>query len=116
MSSQSATRPAGTRRAEHAEDSRRSILAAARRAFARRGFADTTLEDIVGPARLTKGALYHHFKSKAAVFEALYVAMEEELIGAVGQAIAAAGDDAWARTVAALEAFFAGSADPDYVQ
>ena len=50
----------------HAEDTRRSILSAARRAFARDGYANTALEAIVGPARLTKGALYHHFKNKAA--------------------------------------------------
>jgi AcrR family transcriptional regulator len=104
------------RRVEHATDTRRAILAAARQAFALKGYAATSLEDIVTPARLTKGALYHHFESKAAVLEALYVEMEEQLAARVAAAVAAAEDDAWGRLVAALEAFFAGSAEPDYAR
>jgi AcrR family transcriptional regulator len=104
------------RRVELAADTRRAILAAARQAFARKGYAATSLEDIVAPARLTKGALYHHFESKAAVLEALYVEMGEELAARVARAVEAANDDAWQRLVAALEAFFAGSAEPDYAR
>lgn len=104
------------RRVELAADTRRAILAAARQAFARKGYASTSLEDIVAPARLTKGALYHHFESKAAVLEALYVELGEELAARVARAVEAASDDAWQRLVAALEAFFAGSAEPDYAR
>jgi AcrR family transcriptional regulator len=104
------------RRVELAADTRRAILAAARQAFARKGYASTSLEDIVAPARLTKGALYHHFESKAAVLEALYVELGEELAARVTRAVEAASDDAWQRLVAALEAFFAGSAEPDYAR
>ncbi len=108
--------PALKRRAQHVEDTRRAILAAARRAFARKGYVDTSLEDIVGPARLTKGALYHHFDSKAAVFEALYIEMSNALLAQVSQAVGGAGDDPWAQMLAALEAFFDASAEPDYVR
>ncbi|HET7499992.1 MAG TPA: TetR/AcrR family transcriptional regulator [Kofleriaceae bacterium] len=104
------------RRDQHAEDTRRAILAAARQAFARDGYAGTALEAIVGPARLTKGALYHHFKNKAAVLEAVYIEMEEELAARVTGAVASAPGGAWARMLAALDAFFAASAEPEYVR
>jgi AcrR family transcriptional regulator len=109
-------RPALARREAHAEDTRRAILDAARRVFAAKGYAATSLEDIVGPARLTKGALYHHFRSKAAVLEAVYTQMEEELVMAVGAAVEAAGDDPWRRMLAALDAFLGASSEPAYVR
>jgi AcrR family transcriptional regulator len=115
-SSRAARAPATARRVDHVEDTRRAILAAARRAFAKKGYADTSLEDIVSPARLTKGALYHHFSSKAAVFEALYVEMSNQLLTQVSAALAAAGDDPWQQTIAALYAFFEASAESDYVR
>jgi AcrR family transcriptional regulator len=104
------------RREEHADDTRRALLAAARRAFAQKGYAATSLEDIVGPARLTKGALYHHFTNKAAVLEALYIEMSEQLLESVTRAVIAAGNDVWAKLVAALEAFFDASTEPEYVR
>jgi AcrR family transcriptional regulator len=104
------------RRDQHAEDSRRAILAAARQAFARHGYADTALEAIVGPARLTKGALYHHFKNKAAVLEAVYIEMEEELAARVTAAVTGAGGSAWDRMTTAVDAFFAASGEPEYVR
>lgn len=104
------------RRDLHAEDTRQAILAAARQAFARDGYANTSLDAIVGPAGLTKGALYHHFKSKAAVLEAVYIEMEQELTTAVGAAVMAAEGGAWARMQAAIDAFFELSSEPAYVQ
>jgi AcrR family transcriptional regulator len=106
----------GPRRDQHADDTRRAILAAARQAFARDGYADTSLDAIVGPARLTKGALYHHFASKAAVLEAVYVEMEEELATEVKAAVLSCGGDAWARMTTAINAFFTASAEPAYVR
>jgi AcrR family transcriptional regulator len=116
MAARGPAAPSIARRVEHVADTRRAILAAARQAFAKNGYASTSLEDIVGPARLTKGALYHHFESKAGVLQALYVEMEKELAGKVTRAVDAAGEDPWQRLVAALEAFFAGSGDVDYAR
>jgi len=109
-------RQLSSRRESHADDTRRALLAAARRAFARKGYADTSLDDIVGPARVTKGALYHHFSSKEALLAAVYVALEQELVARVRTAVEAAGDDASARHTAALEAFLDASAEPEYVR
>lgn len=105
-----------TRRALHVEDTRRALLDAARHEFAVHGYAGAALEDIVARARLTKGALYHHFKGKAALLEAVYVEMEEELAVHVRRAIAAAPDDAEARMSAALAAFFEASSEPAYAR
>jgi AcrR family transcriptional regulator len=104
------------RRDENAENSRRALLDAARRVFAKKGYADASLEDIVGPARLTKGALYHHFKNKAALLEAVYVEMSEHVAAAVTEAVTAIEGDAWDRLLAALDAFFDASAEPEYVR
>ena len=59
------------RRAEHAADTRESLLAAARRLFAAQGFDGTGTEQIVAEARVTRGALYHHFKDKGDLFRAV---------------------------------------------
>lgn len=100
----------------HAEGTRRAILAAARQAFARDGYANTALDSIVAPARLTKGALYHHFKNKAAVLEAVYVEMEQELASRVTTAVTRCVGGAWERMAAAIDAFFEASSDPEYVR
>ena len=104
------------RREQHADDTRRAILAAARQAFAREGYGATSLDAIVARARVTKGALYHYFPSKAAVLEAVYVEMEQELARAVEAAAAAATGGAWGQLVASIDAFFTASAEPAYVR
>jgi AcrR family transcriptional regulator len=59
------------RRAEHAADTREALLAVARRLFADQGFDGTGTEQIVAAARVTRGALYHHFRDKADLFHAV---------------------------------------------
>jgi AcrR family transcriptional regulator len=59
------------RRAEHAADTRESLVTAARRLFAASGFDGTGTEQIVAEARVTRGALYHHFRDKADLFRAV---------------------------------------------
>jgi AcrR family transcriptional regulator len=68
--SASRARRSSARRAEHAADTRGALITAARRLFAARGFDDTGTEQIVAEARVTRGALYHHFRDKADIFRA----------------------------------------------
>ncbi len=51
---------------------RKTLLDCAEQIFARKGFAQTTLDEIAAKAGVTRGAIYVHFKSKADVFEALF--------------------------------------------
>ena len=66
-------------RAEQVEATRRAVVASARNLFARSGFAATSIEEIVNDARVTKGALYHHFTSKDDLFRVVFEEIEQEL-------------------------------------
>jgi AcrR family transcriptional regulator len=50
---------------------RRAILDAARKVFARKGFADGIMDDIAAEAGLAKGTLYLYFGSKKEIYKAL---------------------------------------------
>lgn len=81
------------RTAEEAEATRQDILDAARRLFTEHGYADTPTTAIVDAAGVTRGALYHHFADKAALFHEVFVALETELNDTVLAAATAAGPD-----------------------
>ncbi len=66
-------------RAEHARATRAAVLQSARALFAQRGYSATSLDQIAGAARVTKGAVYHHFQGKRAVFSAVYELLSSEL-------------------------------------
>lgn len=55
------------------------LLKIARRAFEKKGFAAVTTQEIISKAGVTKGAFYHHFASKADLFEAVYRDAETEM-------------------------------------
>jgi AcrR family transcriptional regulator len=58
-----------------AEKRRGQLLSAARKLFVKKGFRGTTTDEIARKAKLTKGALYHHFKSKEDILFALVGAL-----------------------------------------
>lgn len=58
------------RTAADAAETRSAILAAGMRVFAERGYAAATLAEIGARAEVTRGAVYHHFSDKAALFVA----------------------------------------------
>ncbi len=68
-----------SRRAEHIADTRAALLLAARELFAEKGYAGTGTEEIVARARVTRGALYHHFRDKPGLFRAVMEAVAGEL-------------------------------------
>jgi AcrR family transcriptional regulator len=72
-----AERPA-TLRSQHVEATRRAVLDAARSSFARKGYAQTSVDEIAAAARVTKGAVYHHFAGKEALFRAVHDEVEAE--------------------------------------
>jgi AcrR family transcriptional regulator len=68
------------RRDAYSEATRRALLREARRLFAARGFAGAGIEEIARRARVTTGALYHHFAGKRELFQAVAEQVEEELM------------------------------------
>lgn len=77
-------------RAEQVAQTRAALVAAGRQLFGTKGFAATSVEDIARAARVTTGALYHHFPTKAAVFEAVFEQVHTEMLVATAEASAAA--------------------------
>jgi AcrR family transcriptional regulator len=69
-------------RSEQVAQTRAALVTAGRRLFGTSGFAATSVEDIAREARVTTGALYHHFPTKAAVFEAVFEQLHAELLAA----------------------------------
>jgi AcrR family transcriptional regulator len=65
-------------RSQHAGATRRAVLAAARTLFGRNGYAHTSVDEIAEAARVTKGAVYHHFAGKEALFRAVYAEVEAD--------------------------------------
>src|SRR5271165_5544546 len=57
--------------AQHGPRTRRQILRAALRRFANGGYAATSVQQIVGDAKVSKPALYYYFRDKAGLFQAL---------------------------------------------
>jgi AcrR family transcriptional regulator len=57
--------------AERSADTQTELLRSCLHLFARRGFQSTSLDEIASAVGLTKGAIYWHFPSKDALFDAL---------------------------------------------
>jgi AcrR family transcriptional regulator len=74
-------------RDEQVRQTRAALVAAGRRLFGRDGFAATSVEDLARAARVTTGALYHHFPTKAALFETVFEEIHLELLAASGAAL-----------------------------
>jgi len=70
-------------KAERSTATRQRLIATARALFAKRGFAAVGTEEIVKRARVTRGALYHHFRDKRDLFRAVHVEVEAEMAGFV---------------------------------
>jgi AcrR family transcriptional regulator len=87
------------------------ILAVATRLFAERGFEDTSIENVLQASGISRGALYHHFNGKDALFEAVLEAIEAD----VGRRTAAAmvgATDAYAALHAGSQAWVRIAGDP----
>jgi AcrR family transcriptional regulator len=100
-----------SRQSQNAAATRDALVRAARRLFAERGYADTGTEDLVRRARVTRGALYHHFKDKRALFAAVFDA-EQARIRALAAEASGRQSDPWSALLAGAEAFLEACLDP----
>jgi len=69
--------------AERLAATRAGLLRAARTIFAETGYEAAATEEIVKRAKVTRGALYHHFKDKRALFEAVVVEVARGIAGTI---------------------------------
>lgn len=75
---------------ERTEATRTALIEAARRLFVEKGYADTGTPEIVSSAGVTRGALYHHFPDKQALFRAVVEAEAASVAAEVEQGSVAA--------------------------
>jgi AcrR family transcriptional regulator len=100
------------KRSEMIAETRAKLIAAARDAFASKGYAATALEDLAAQASLTRGALYHHFDGKRGLLEAVIAQidaeMDERLLGIVN-----ASSSRWDGFVAELISYVKMATEPE---
>ena len=101
-----------SRRELYSEATRAALLDEATRLFAVRGYAGTSLEDVASASQVTRGAVYHHFEAKQALFEAVLEAQEARAIAKI--TAAAAATDPLEAALQALDAFLDQCCDPTY--
>ncbi len=114
------------RRLEYAASTRQALVDAAVELFSGRGYAGTSLDAVAGRARVTKGALYHHFSGKQALFEAAFDQVETSVRERLAAIVDAGGSDApveaqgnpsgdpWRCAIAGLREFVTICLEPSY--
>ena len=101
-----------SRREMYSEATRAALLDTATALFAERGYAGTSLEDVASASQVTRGAVYHHFASKQALFEAVLELQEARVTAEV--LAAASAPDPWDAALLALDAYLTHCCDPVY--
>lgn len=105
--------PGLSRRQQYSAATRRALIKAAGQLFAVRGYAATSLDAIVSEAKVTKGALYHHFSGKQGIFEAVLTDLEDQAARQISKAMKGAKDP-WDQARAGLTAFLEVLREPAY--
>jgi AcrR family transcriptional regulator len=93
-------------------DVRERIVASARKLFAERGYANTSIPNLASAAGVTRGALYFYFNSKQALFAEVFANVARDLFTRTFTA-AAQGSDLRSRTRNAREAFLDSCLEPE---
>ncbi|MGC0862037.1 TetR/AcrR family transcriptional regulator [Pantoea agglomerans] len=90
---------AAKRRAETMEENRAKLISAARTAFAEKGFAAASMDELTASVGLTRGALYHNFGDKKGLLAAVVAQVDGEM-AQQAKAAASGVSDAWEKLVA----------------
>ena len=107
-----ATKVARRTQAERTEATTAALVDAARELFARDGYDATSLDAVAARAKMTKGAVYHHFDGKRQLFEAVFTREVEQLATPLVEAYARKKDP-WEAFKAGCRAFLDECLDPD---
>jgi TetR/AcrR family transcriptional repressor of bet genes len=92
---------------------RRQIVAALQRVMAEHGYEGATVTEIARAAELSPGLLHYHFGSKQEILVALVEHLAARVQERFGERAARAGDNAWKRLHAFLDALFAAGPEAD---
>src|SRR3954466_5806622 len=101
--------------AERTEATRGALMAPGRELFGARGYADVGTEEIVRAARVTRGALYHHFRDKRDLFREVHESLERELVERVAASMKGV-DDPIERVEIGLRAFLDACTEPAMIR
>lgn len=96
---------------ERSESMRQALIDAARSLFVEKGYAETATPEIVSVAGVTRGALYHHFEDKKALFRTV-VEREAADVATEIDAAAPPGGDPRASIIDGSKAYFDAMARP----
>lgn len=102
-----------TRRQDYSSGTKRSLLDSATKLFTDHGYAGTSLDEVVAAARVTKGALYHHFPSKLALFEEVFLRVQDATTTDIEKAINESKDP-WERAQIGLAKFLEVCREPQF--
>ncbi len=97
---------------EQSQITKRALLDIAKELFTERGYAHTSTEEVVRRAKVTRGALYYHYRDKAALFEAVFDEVRLGYLQAVKERVQATEGDTWQQLVTGCQAFIESVADP----
>ena len=103
---------AAKRRIETMEENRAKLIAAARKAFARDGYAEASMDELTASVGLTRGALYHNFADKRGLLSAVVNMIDGEM-AARAQAIGARAGGDWQGLLAEGVAYIEMALDPE---
>lgn len=81
-----------SKRAAQGRATRDQLIEVATRLFAERGYEDTSIEAVLSAAGVSRGALYHHFAGKDALFEAVVESVDERIAADMTAAITSVRD------------------------
>ncbi|MBW8788470.1 MULTISPECIES: TetR/AcrR family transcriptional regulator [Rhizobium] len=90
---------------ERTEQTRQALIDAGRRLFVEKGYPETSTPEIVAAAGVTRGALYHHFEDKRALFRAV-IECEAKAVAEEIEARSACYDAPRAGLIAGASAYF----------
>jgi AcrR family transcriptional regulator len=107
------SKPGRSRRDEYTEATRQALLSAGHDIFAQEGYQAAGIEAISRAARVTRGAFYHHFEDKKALFDAVVVAMQVEAAAKIEQA-ARTERKVWDRLSVGIDAYLDACLEPAY--
>src|SRR5688572_14966976 len=102
-----------TRRQQYSASTRRALIDMGEQLFTEHGYSATSLDAIVAGARVTKGALYHHFSGKQALFEAVFERVESDAARTIAKSLKGHRDP-WEKARAGLGAFLDVIQEPRY--